>query len=423
MLHDPLGFLIELARTHGDVASFRLGRTPAIFLNDPALIHRMIRDRGFERSEHTRRGLAALLGQGLLSLEGAPHLRHRRLMQPAFHRERIERYVSIMAEETYPVVDSFRHAEIVDLREVFMRLTFSIVARCLINDDTKHEAAKVDDIVRRVLPAVTNSTMASRIASFPLPSLFGPGTRRSIRELHELAGGIVRERRARGGDRGDLLSMLLASRDEDGSALSDEDISAEALTILLAGHDTTAHTLTWAVYLLSQRPEIQDAIAAEVRAVAGDRALVAADLPRLSLVDRVVRETLRLYPPAWWADRAPTSAVELAGYDVPAGTLVVFSAYVTQRDGRWFAEPERFDPDRFLPERAAGIPDGAYVPFGGGVHACIGNVFALTEARLILAALLRRFSVRALRPENVRARALVTLGMADAFPVVLTERG
>ena len=423
LLRDPLAFLTQLTREYGDVATFYLGRTPAVFINHPALIERVIRDRDFERGEHTRRGLAVLLGQGLLSLEGAPHLRHRRLMQPAFHRERIERYVSIMADETYATISRWRDGELLDLREQCMRLTFAIVARCLVNADTQRAATRVDAILQRVLPPVTNSTMLSRIAPFHLPPLFGPGTHRSIRELHELVDGMVRERRSEGGDRGDLLSMLLASRDEDGSALSDDDVRAEALTILLAGHDTTAHTLNWAGYLLATHPEIQQAVANEVRTVAGDRRLTSADLMRLTLVDRVIRETLRLYPPAWWADRACSSAVELGGFEVPANRVVVFSAYVTQRDPRNFAQPDRFDPDRFSPERAAAIPDGAYVPFGAGVHTCIGNTFAMAEARMILAALAQRFALRALHPERVRPRALVTLGMAEPFPVVLTARG
>lgn len=422
LLHDPLAFLSGLARQHGDIATFHLGRAPAVFINHPALIDRVIRDRDFQRGEHTRRGLASLLGQGLLSLEGAPHLRHRRLMQPAFHRERIERYVSIMAEETYAALAPWRDGQILDLREHCMRLTFAIVARCLVNADTKRAATRVDHILQRVLPRVTSSTMLSRIAPFPLPPLYGARTRRSIRELHALVTGLIRERREQGGDRGDLLSMLLASRDEDGSALSDDDIRAEALTILLAGHDTTAHTLSWATYLLTQHPEIQQALADEVLGVAGDRPLVASDLARLPLVDRVIRETLRLYPPAWWADRACDRPVELGGYDIPANTVVVFSAYVTQRDPRFFAQPDRFDPDRFTPERSEAIPAGAYLPFGAGVHTCIGNTFAVAEARMILAATAQRFSLRAVHPERVRPRALVTLGMAEPFPVLLSAR-
>jgi cytochrome P450 len=419
---DPLRFLTGLARDYGDVVSFRVGMQRAVLINQPALIDRIVRDRRFVRSAQTRRGLSSLLGNGLLSLEGAPHLRHRRLMQPAFHRERIRRYVAIMADETYRVLERWRGGEVRELREEMMRLTFSIVARSLFNTDTTSDADNVHAALKRALPAVLNSTMLSRVSPVPLPPLYGRSTRAAIGELHDLVRAIVQRRRREGDDRGDLLSMLLATRDEDGSALSDEEVCAETLTILLAGHDTTAHTLTWAWYLLTMHPTIQEALATEVRAVVGERAVTDEDLPRLQLADRVVRETLRLYPAAWWADRIWDEPTELGGFAIPANTLVVFSTYVTQRDGRYFPDPERFDPDRFLPERAAKMADGAYLPFGAGVHVCIGNTFALMEARLILAAIAQRFVVRATQAGAVRPKPLVTLGMERPFPVELTSR-
>ena len=422
MLRDPLQCFTKLARQYGDVVAFWIGAERAILLSDPALIDRVVRDRQFLRSDETRRGLSSLLGHGLLSLEGSTHMRHRRLMQPAFHRNRIERYVSIMADETYRSLNVWERPEPRDLREEMMRLTFSIVARCLFNTETQHVAARVDAILKNVIPAVNLATMLTRLIPLPLPPLLTPRTQRGIAELHGLVKGLIAERRAEQTDRGDLLSMLLATKDEDGSALTDEEICAEALTILLAGHDTTAHALTWAWYLLSSHPDVQQAAADEVCSVAPDRPLTFADLPKLQLIDRIVRETLRLYPPAWWADRVSDQACELGGYDIPAGTLVVFSAYVFQRDPRVFKRPDDFDPNRFRPETADHIPDGAYLPFGAGVHACIGNTFALTEAKLILGAMAQRFNVRAVHPEAVRPRALITLGMADPFPVVAERR-
>jgi len=422
MLRDPLACFGALVRDFGDVVSFHIGAQPAVLISDPKLVDRVVRDRRFVRSRETRAGLTTLLGQGLLSLEGAPHLRHRRLMQPAFHRERIERYVAIMAEETYAALEAWHATPERDLREDMMRLTFAIVARCLFNTDTKREAARVDAILQRVLPAVNRATMLTRIVPVRPSTLLSGETKRGISQLHELVRDIVRQRRADGRDHGDLLSMLLASRDEDGSALSDEEIGAEALTILLAGHDTTAHTLTWVWYLLSTHPAWQQAVAAEVREVAADRTLEFTDLTRLPLCERVVREALRLYPPAWWADRVSDEQTELGGYRVPAGTLVIWSTYVSQRDARVFSEPERFDPDRFLPERAAAIPDGAYLPFGAGAHVCIGNNFALTEAKLILGAMAQRYELSARNPQAVRPRALITLGMAEPFPIIARAR-
>jgi len=422
LLRDPLQFLTGLARKYGDVVPFRIGLQPAILLNDPALIDRVVRDRSFERSDHTRRAMASFLGQGLLSLEGAPHLRHRRLMAPAFHRERIQRYAAVMAEETYHVLGQWKHGETRELRADMMHLTFAIVARSLFSADTSAIAARVDEAVRRVTRILLPSSMLSRLFKFKLPIVYGPAGRAANQQLQSLVRELVRERRAEGVDHGDLLSMLLAARDEDGTALSDDDICAESLSILLAGHDTTAHTMTWAWYLLSEHPALQQRLADEVREVVGEREITFDDLPRFTLADRIVRETLRLYPPAWWADRICAKPSEVGGYRIAPNTMMVISTWVTQRDARWFPEPDRFDPDRFLPDRAASIPDGAYLPFGGGVHICIGNTFALMEARMILAAMAQRFSLQATNAGEVRPQPLVTLGMEQPFPVLLRRR-
>jgi cytochrome P450 len=421
-LRDPLGFLSGLQRDYGDVASFRLGAHTAVLISDPALIDRVVRDRQFERSDTTRRALASLLGVGLLSLEGSQHLRHRRLMAPAFHRERIRRYVEIMAQETYRALASWQSGRERDLRDEMMRLTFSIVARSLFNTDTGREAERVDHALKAALPWVLPGSMIARFVPMKQAVYYSPRARRAIAELHQIVRGIVTERRKQGVDRGDLLTMLIAARDEDGSALSDEDICAETLTMLLAGHDTTAHTMTWAWHLLTQHPALQQALLDEVQSVLGERALGFEDLARLQLTERVIRETLRLYPPSWWADRVSAADSELGGYRVPAGTTVVWSTWITQRDPRWFADPLRFDPSRFLPERAEQIREGSYLPFGAGVHMCIGNAFALTEARVILAAMVQRFAIRATPKKPVKPRPMVTLGMTWPFEVVPTQR-
>ncbi|MET0282921.1 MAG: cytochrome P450 [Polyangiales bacterium] len=420
-LADPLAFLTKLQRDYGDVVAFRVGLQPSILISDPALIDRVVRDRTFERTQSTRKALGTLAGIGLLSLEGSQHLRHRRLMAPAFHRERIKRYVDIMAHETYRMLESWQSGQERDLREAMMRLTFSIVSRSLFNTDTGHEAERVDAALQTAMPWIMPTTMLSRLVRIEQGVYYGKRARAAIAELHQIVRDIVRERRASGEDRGDLLSMLISARDEDGSALTDQDIGAETLTMLLAGHDTTAHTMTWAWYLLTQNPTLLDALTQEVRGTLGEREVGFDDLPRLTLTDRVVRETLRLYPPAWFADRVNAQDTELGGFHVPAGTEVVWSTWVTQRDPRWFANPVRFDPERFRAERAQSVPEGAYLPFGGGVHMCIGNTFALTEARVILAAMAQRFDIRATPHFPVRPRPMVTLGMQHPFAVVPTR--
>jgi cytochrome P450 len=256
-----------------------------------------------------------------------------------------------------------------------------------------------------------------------MPVFYSPGARASRTRLRHLVRGIVARRRREGGDRGDLLSMLFATRDEGGEHLSDEDICDEALTLLMAGHDTTASTMTWAFYLLAQNPEVQSAVAAEVKAVAGGERITSDLLPKLPLVQQVIDETLRMFPVVWIGDRTPQKDVKLGAYDIPAGMRVMFSMYVTQRDGRFFPDPERFDPGRFSPERVKDIPDGAYLPFGAGVHMCLGNNFALMESRAILAAILQQFSFSPVAGYRIRLDPQVVLSPVGRLPLIVRARG
>lgn len=422
MVGDPLRFFSQLGRDFGDIVAFRVGRQQCVFINEPGLLDRVVRDRTMFRTLATRRAMGSFLGQGLFSLEDAPHLRQRRLMQPAFHKQRIAGYAAIMAEETERALRGLSDGDTRDLRADMSEVTLSIVGQCLFNTDARHHVLQVSDALARITPWALRGArffaLFPRATRMPYPA----SVRRAIDGLHELVRGLVAERRQSGEDRGDLLSMLLAARDSDGSALSDEDVCSEALTVLLAGHETTALMLSWAWYLLTQHPEVQEALVAQIEAQTGGRAVTPSDLPSLPLVQQVVNETLRLYPTAWMGDRLTAGQVELGGHDVPAGTPVLFSVYVTHRDARFFPEPERFDPGRFSPERKGELQSGAYLPFGGGVHVCIGNAFALLEGQLLLAALAQRFRVRAVSQQRVRPSPSITLGMRDPFHVRLEAR-
>lgn len=419
LLRDPLEGLTRLAREEGPVASFRLGVRRAVLLSDPTLVDYVLRDRRCERSPETRRGFAALVGEGLLSLEGAAHLRHRRLMQPAFARERIERYGPLMVEAARTELAAWCGSR-ADLREDMMRLTLAIVGRALFSAEMQPHARQIDAILRRLLPALEREMLLSRVLPFGLPPRLSVDARRDRAALAELVLCMVEARRRAIAAPRDLLSMLLAARDDAGEPLSDEAVCAELLTILLAGHDTTAHTLTWCWFLLTAHPEIQRAVAREVDSVTAGRALQASDRPQLQLTARVVREALRLYPAVWWIDRVASEAFTHAGRTIEAGTLLVISPFVLHRDARNFADPERFDPDRFLPEAAAGIAAGAYLPFGAGAHACIGSSFALAEAALLLGVMAQQLRVHATSVAS--PRPLITLGMAEAFPVSVERR-
>lgn len=422
MARDPLKFLSALASAHGDVVSFKLGTQRCVFVNDPALIELVLRDKRFVRSPLTRRGLTALLGPGVLSLEGEEHKRHRRLMQPAFHRKRLDQYVSIMAEKTYQSLATWHTDEALDMRLQMKRLTFAIVVTCLFNAGDETDSSVVDAVVQRVLPKLLTTVTLSRVLSLELALRLMARTRRDVAALHALVRGFARQRRAEQTDHGDLLSMLLATRDDNGSALSDDEIAAEYLTILLAGHDTTTSTLSWAWYLLTLDTDTQERLAREVRTVCGDRPVRAEDLPRLELTNRVVQETLRMYPAAWMGERVSEEPVELGDFTIPAGTPVMYSPWVIQRDARFFSDPERFDPDRFRKERLAGVPHGAFVPWGGGAHICIGNTLAITEAQVILAAMAQRFAFRCAQPISGKPKPEMTLSIAEPFMVTATPR-
>ena len=423
LIRDPLKFFTLLGRAHPDIAEFSVGLRKAVLTNNPTIIDRVVRDPSFERSAHTRFGMESFLGQGLFSLEGASHMRHRRLMQPAFSRQRLAQYAQVMAAETRTSIRAWSDGETRDMRDEMMRLTFAIVSSALFSADTRAEAKVVGDAIHGFLPWLTKVFRISLAlpAGVPLPHL--PSTRAAVARLHAVVGKIIAERRGTGDvDRGDLLSMMLSAGDAESASFRDDELVAEAVTMLFAGHETTAHAMVWTLHLLTRHPDVQERVAEELRRVAGTAELGPEHLPELVYTEQVIRETLRLYPPAWWADRVAPVDVELGGRRVAAGTMIVFSTYVTQRDPRWFAAGDSFDPEQFSAARLKQIPSGAYLPFGWGIHMCIGSAFAMMEAKLILGFILQRFRVTDPKGHSPRPLPLVTLGMADPLPLQLHRR-
>jgi cytochrome P450 len=418
---DPLKFFSQLTPRYGGVVPLRMGMSRVLFVNEPALLSQMIRDRNWWRSDESRKGIRWFLGDGLLSLEGPTHLRHRRLVAPAFHRERFREYGTLMCNEVAKEFAQWRTGQTVDIHEAMTHLTFSIVSKALFSADTSTQAEEVGRATRIVVPwMLINAALAGLGPWMPVWS--SPRGLAALKRLRQLVRDIVAQRRAEGGDRGDLLSMLFAARDEDGDSLSDEDICDESLTLLMAGHDTTASTVTWAFYLLAQNPDVQTAAAAEVREVAGDAPIHVDMLSKMPLIQQVLEEALRLFPVVWIGDRTPQKDVRLGDYDVPAGMRVMFSMYVTQRDGRFFPNPSLFDPGRFSPERVKQIPDGAYMPFGAGVHMCPGNNFALMESRAIVAAALQRFELSTVEGYRLQVNPQIVLEPYGALPLLLRAR-
>ena len=348
------------------------------------------------------RGLSLFLGQGLLVSEGDFWRKQRRLAQPAFHRECIAAYGETMVAHTERAIGAWREGEARDVHADLMRLTLDIVATTLFG-------VEIGDVARRIGAAL--EVLMERFAGVgnlvPMwrPTPANARTRQAIAELDAIVYGLIAERR-RGGAGRDLLSMLIAATAEGEGAMTDRQLRDEAMTMVLAGHETTALTLGFGLHLLARHPDVGERLARESEAALGDRPAAAADLPRLDYADAVVREAMRLYPPAWALGRETIAPCEIGGYQVAVGTQIWVAPWVVHRDPRWFTDPLSFDPSRWANGFAKTLPRHAYFPFGGGPRVCIGNAFAMMETVLVLVTIARAISRFARRRPTPRAPRL-----------------
>ncbi|HEX5506406.1 MAG TPA: cytochrome P450 [Thermomicrobiales bacterium] len=423
--HDPLGFFARCAREYGDFVPLQFGPRRALLVSDPAAIEAVLvtNHRAFGKS-FVYRLLRPLLGDGLLTSDGETWRRSRRLVQPAFHRERVAAAGAVMVAAAERQSAPWRDGEARDLHAELQRLTLAVAAEALCGVDIARDAGGVGAALTTVLERFATR---SRGLGFLLPAwLPTPGNRRNRRAIARLDAiiyGIIARRRAAGEDRGDVLTLLLGARDAgDGGALTDRQVRDELMTLLLAGHETTASALAWTWYLLAQHPEVDARLAAELSAALGGRAPTVADRPRLGYAERVLTEALRLYPPSWIVERESRAECEIGGYRVPAGTTVAMSQWVVHRDPRYYPDPEVFDPDRWADGRAARLPKFAYFPFGGGPRHCIGSAFALQEALLVLATIAPRYRVSLVPDRPVTPWPTVTLRPRDGVYVTLHRR-
>jgi cytochrome P450 len=338
------------------------------------------------------RGLRRLLGNGLVTSDGALWLRQRRLLQPAFHRERVASYGQQMVRSAEHRLAGWQDGPPRELYHEMAELTLANVTRALFGADVVGESGEVTAALL-ALAHEQRGGLGDLQLLLPdwLPTPANWRRRRTVRRLDAIVYRLIDQRRASQEDRADLLSLLLQARYEDGSRMDPRQLRDEALTFFLAGHDTTAIALAWTWYLLARHPRAEARLHAELADVLGDRSPGVADLPRLPYAGGVVAEALRLYPPAWALARVAVRDCSLLGTPIRAGTAVLFSQWVLHRDPRFFAEPERFDPERWTDDRAAQLPRGAYFPFGAGPRLCIGNTFALMQATLLLATIAQRF--------------------------------
>jgi cytochrome P450 len=425
---DPMGKLMRWARDYGDVVRYRFLKFDIYVLFHPQQVEQVLLGKtGNFLKGMTSRANPELFGNGLLTSDGEFWRRQRRLSNPAFHRESIVRYSEVTVEEAAHMLQTWKSGETRDVHKDMMNVTLRIVLRSLFG-------SQLGEGTRIIEPSL-EAIMASSSGFHSLMVYFGVPTRRraryfqALRDLDKVVYGLIaggREKLARGEDGGngakDLLTLLLMARDDDGNSMTDRQLRDEVITLLLAGHETTALTLSWAWYLLAQNSEVEERLHQELEKVLAGRPPNAGDLPKLVYTDRVIREVLRLYPPAWRIFRATTEPLPVGDYVLPAGSNIVLSQWVTQRDPRWFTNPERFDPDRWREERAAKVPRFAYFPFGGGPRVCIGAGFAMMEATLLLAAIAQRFRMHLSPGQRVEAMGSITLRPKNGIRVELQER-
>ena len=402
-----------------------MGGEHLFIASDPAVIRDVLvtHNQNFHKSrglERTRR----VLGEGLLTSEDAFHLRQRRLIQPAFHRERIAAYAATMVEYANRVRSGWTNGATLDVASEMSRLTLLIVGKTLFDADVEAQAREIGDAMTGLMRSfwTTMLPFGEALERLPIPHL--RRGRQARERLDRIIYGMIRERRASGADRGDLLSMLLLAQDDEdkGRGMTDRQVRDEAMTIFLAGHETTANALTWTWYLLSQAPDVERRLHDEIAAVLSGRLPTVADVERLPYTTRVVTESMRLYPPAWLVGRRAVNEYSINGYDVPPRSIIVMSQWIVHRDARHYANPEHFDPDRWTPEFKARLPRFAYFPFGGGPRQCIGESFAWMELVLLVATIAQRWRFELVPNHPVVPHAAITLRPKHGMKMVARRR-
>jgi cytochrome P450 len=419
---DPLAFLPDAVRTYGDVVGLRFFTYRIYFLNHPDAIEDVLvnQARKFVKGRVLQKN-KRLFGAGLLTSEGEFWLRQRRLSQPAFHRARIATYAEAMVDYAAKLASSWKDGERRDIHTEMMRLTLQIVGKTLFGIELDREVQEVGHALEALMELNSNFRRLIMVPAW-LPTPTNIKAEMAIRRLDKIIYRIIAERRASRIDNGDLLSMLLRAQDDDGSRMTDEQLRDEALTLFLAGHETTAVALSWTWWLLAQHPEVEKKLHAELNSILAGRNPTIEDLPALRYTERIVTESMRLYPPAWGMARLALEDVEVAGYPLEKGWGVSFAQWIVHRDPRWYESPEEFRPERWEGDLAKRIPRYAYFPFGGGSRQCIGNSFAMMETTLVLATIAQRFRFKLVPEHPVVPIASITLRPRYGIKVVLEKR-
>jgi cytochrome P450 len=426
---DVLGWLTRTAAEHGPVSRYRFGPMRSYFVTHPEGLKHVLQDhvKNYTKDHFGYAMVRRIVGNGIFTSEGETWLRQRRLAQPAFHRARIAAMAARMVQAAEALSEQWaasqRSGEPRLAGRDMMGLTLRIVGEALLGTDMRAETEAVAASFSLINEQTVERFRAFRLLPPVLPTAYDRAFREANRNLREVVAGVIARRRERMEDHGDLLSMFMLARDEEtGASMDDAHLRDEVLTMLLAGHETTANALSWAWALLHQNPEAERKLHAELEAVLGGRSPTAEDVPKLVYTRRVLDETLRLFPPIYSLVRKVVADDTVCGYEVLGGSSLYISPYVTHRLAEFWPDPERFEPDRFTPEQVAARPRYAYLPFLGGPRQCIGNTFALMEGTLVLATLAQRHRPRMVEGYTPTPEPLLTLRPMGELPVVITAR-
>ena len=418
-----LDFLRDTAREYGPLASFRVGPKRVFLASDPDLIEQvLVRDAKHYIKHFGARAFKPVLGNGLVTSEGAYWQRQRKLVQPAFMKARVRSYAPVMADLTEKMLESWTHGEQVKVDFAFGDLTSRIALKTLFDLDDPGDRERFTETLKFAFDIMT--ARLARLIKIPLwvPTPENVRLNRALAELDRTVQGFIDAGRARGRSGDDLLSRLVFAEHEDGARMTDRELRDEAMTLYLASHETTALTLAWTWYLLSQHPDVEEKLVAEWRRVLGGRAPTADDVMNLPYTAHVISESMRLYPPVYVIGREATTDLELGGYRVKRGHTVLMSQWVNHRDPEYFPDPEAFKPERWEGGLAKRIPKFAYYPFGGGQRICVGNSFALMEAAIILAAVGQRYRFTVDQGYEVAFKPQITLMPLGGIPATLRRR-
>lgn len=426
-------FLVRLAAEYGKITRFKLFNRSMHLISDPDLIREVLvtKSKFFRKSDRDVKLLSPTLGMGLVTTNGEQHKRQRKLTQPAFHARRISNYAETMTDYTQRLIADWRTDQQIDMSEQMMELTMFIVCKTLFDTDWD----SMETMAKRVGTAIeTLQSVTDENLSMPfllpewLPTRNNRRMKASSNVLTETINHIVAERRAKSTDgsiedTGDLLSMLLLSEYDDGTVMDDKEIRDQLVTLFSAGHETTSNALSWTWYLLSQHPEALAKLHHELDTVLTGRTPTMADLADLPYTEMVVKESMRIYPPAWLLNvRQANEEVTIGDYTLPKDATIMVSPYVMHHHPTYFPEPMRFEPERFLPEYEEMMPKFAYFPFGGGPRICIGNAFAMMEAQLIVATMAQKFRFELEPGQQVQPNAQITMSPLNGLKMRIVER-